>query len=138
MADILMRPHHLLCTQAFRGMGYSKEFTENMAALVKMMKEDDDFTLELVSGTDHICRACPNKIGENVCKDDEKVLLFDKKIKEMFGLEYGKKYNYKELTEKIDSNLDENRLFLICGNCSWYEKSRCRDYILQNVHLNQN
>ena len=125
-----MRPHHLLCTQAYRGRGYSREFTENMTKVVKRMREDDNFTLKLVSGTDQICLACPNKVREHVCLDDEKVLSFDKKVMEMFGLEYGKEYNYRELTEKIDSSLDEKGLFEICGTCSWYETMRCRDYIL--------
>ena len=123
-----LRPHHLLCTQGFEGKGYDPAFTENMTRLVRQLRADPDARIELVSGTDDLCEKCPNRLGEGVCASDAKVLRFDARITDAFGLQPGE-YRYHDLVRRIDAAMTVERLRGICGDCTWFPVSRCREMI---------
>ncbi len=36
-----LRPHHLLCTEFFKGYGYSDGFSANMSEVISMLNADD-------------------------------------------------------------------------------------------------
>ena len=40
---MVMRPHHLLCTQGYSGKGYSQEFVRNMDHWVKRLRNREGF-----------------------------------------------------------------------------------------------
>lgn len=115
---IEIRPHHGLCAEFFQGKGYSGEFTENMAAVLKMLAGNDPLVVPKAD-TDLICGHCPNNLG-NCCTSGEKVLRYDKKVLELCGIAEGTALHWEEyrrlLREKI---IGAGRLKEVCGDCQW-------------------
>ena len=126
---MVMRPHHLLCTQGYSGKGYSPEFVRNMDSWVEKLRNREGFRVRITFSTDSLCSRCPHKQGEGLCDDDAKVLVYDRKITEYFHLEE-KEYVYQELIRRINAQMTPEMLEDICGNCSWYPVSACRKNIL--------
>lgn len=122
---IKLRPHHLLCTQAYIGKGYNNEFIKNMDAILEKIKTNN---IELIFLEDDICEKCPNKIN-NKCISKDKVLDIDKKVIQYFNLEE-KEYNYKSLTKEIKDKINEDILEDICGKCEWYNHGICKKLFL--------
>lgn len=117
---IKIRPHHGLCAEFFVGKGYSGEFTENMAATLKALAENNPQIVPKAD-TDLICGHCPNNAG-NFCKSGKKVLRYDKRVLELCGIAEGTVLFWEEyrrlLREKI---IGAGRLEEVCGDCQWYE-----------------
>ena len=122
---VCLRPHHLLCTQGYSGKGYDRAFTENMTAVTDMLRNDPEARVRIVFSTDRLCSACPNKVREGVCRDDEKVLYFDEKVRTFFDIEE-KEYPYRELIRRIDDAMTPEMMDEICSRCSWYAVSACK------------
>lgn len=123
-----LRPHHLLCTQAYSGKGYNTEFIENVNHLVQILRNDKEASVNLVFSTDDMCIKCPRKKGIKKCKDDYKVKVLDKKVIEYFNLEE-KEYNYHQITKEINSKITVDILDDICSTCEWYSISACKRII---------
>nr|MDE7288633.1 DUF1284 domain-containing protein [Oscillospiraceae bacterium] len=117
---IEIRPHHGLCAEFFVGKGYSGEFTENMAATLKVLAENNPQIVPKVD-TDLICGHCPNN-KENCCTSGEKVLRYDKKVLKLCGIAEGTAFSWEEyrrlLREKI---IGAGKLKEVCGDCQWVE-----------------
>lgn len=135
---VRLRPHHLLCTQGYSGKGYSDDFVDGMDRVTKQLRENADAMVEITFSTDSICEACPSKVGEGLCRDDEKVLRYDASVREILELEE-KNYSYHELIDRLDTFLitsdDVNRLYRICGDCKWYPISACLKNILSKRYV---
>lgn len=123
-----LRPHHLLCTQGYSGKGYDSDFVTNMDKVVNELRNVPGTKIQLVFDTDDLCIDCPNKLGENLCKTQEKVAHFDGATVRYFGLEE-KEYVYQDIIDEIDHKITEEMLADICGNCEWYPISSCRKNI---------
>ncbi len=126
---IILRPHHLLCTQGYSGHGYSREFVENMDDVVERLRQGDD-RIRITYSTDDLCMKCPNKIGEDCCKTQDKVKWFDEKVVLYFGIEE-KEYRYREIIKEIDEKMTGGMMDDICSKCSWYPISACRKRIVK-------
>lgn len=117
---IEIRPHHGLCAEFFVGKGYSGEFTENMAAALKMLAENNPQIVPKAD-TDLICGHCPNNVCGN-CTSSEKVLRYDKRVLELCGIREGTALSWEDyrrlLREKI---ICAGRLKEVCGDCQWYK-----------------
>ncbi|GHV55968.1 hypothetical protein FACS1894216_19370 [Synergistales bacterium] len=124
-----LRPHHLLCAQGYSGKGYDSDFTVNMTAVTKRLREERAVTVEIVFSTDDICSKCPKMLGQNLCRDDEKVNSFDRKVRNYFGIEE-KIYVYDDITREINSAMTEAMMDDICGDCAWYPVSACKKRII--------
>ena len=85
--SIVLRPHHLLCTQGYSGHGYSEAFVEHMNDVVHQLREVPGTKIQLTFSTDTLCSCCPNKLGTDLCDTQEKVKRYDRKTVEYFGLE---------------------------------------------------
>ena len=92
--SIVLRPHHLLCTQGYSGHGYSEAFVEHMNDVVHQLREVPGTKIQLTFSTDTLCSCCPNKLGTDLCDTQEKVKRYDRKTVEYFGLEE-KEYDYQ-------------------------------------------
>ena len=125
---IRLRPHHLLCTQSYEGMGYSPDFIENMNKITDILRSMPDTKIQLVFTTDSLCASCPHMRSEDLCDSQDNVKTFDRRMIEEFGLEE-KEYIYSEITQTIDAQMTENRLRTICRGCSWIDCSTCIDRI---------
>ena len=119
-----LRPHHLLCTQGYSGKGYSDHFVDHMTAVTQYLRNDAYATIALVFSTDDICGHCPKMLGTGRCRDDYKVLRYDRKMIEYFGLEE-KAYDYKALTAEINAKMTPEMMDDICGDCCWYPICAC-------------
>lgn len=124
-----LRPHHLLCTQAYEGKGYSENFVLHMNGMVERLRTQRWELVELALTTDDICAGCPKRLGENLCQENDSVLEQDQKVLEVFGLTEGS-YRYSDLIEEIRSRMTPELLEKLCGSCSWYPVSRCRELLL--------
>ena len=79
---IVLRPHHLLCTQGYSGHGYDDAFVEHMNDVVHQLREVPGTRIHLTFSTDTLCSCCPNKLGEDLCDTQEKVKRYDRKTVE--------------------------------------------------------
>lgn len=129
---IKLRPHHLLCTQGYSGKGYDNDFVSNMDKVVHTLRTEPGTKIKLEFYTDDLCADCPNKLGENLCKSQSKVDHFDGKTVEYFHLEE-KEYLYQEIIDEIDSQMTEEMLEEICGNCEWFAISSCKKNICKKI-----
>ena len=125
-----LRPHHLLCTKAFRGKGYSEDFVENMKVIVNNLQNESE--VEITFSTDDICSHCPNMVLEHKCVTNSKVCSIDNKVIQFLELKEGK-YKYKDLQEIMRNRLDDIIIQEICYKCEWYLNSNCKDLILQSL-----
>ena len=85
--SIVLRPHHLLCTQGYSGKGYDNDFVAHMTDVEHQLRDVPGTTIRLTFSTDTLCSCCPNKLGEDLCDTQEKVKRYDAKTVEYFGLE---------------------------------------------------
>lgn len=121
METLCLRPHHLLCTRAFKGNGYSPAFVENMQRVIDLLKTGCDITL--VTGVDAICAPCPERIG-NHCRSEAKVMGFDEAVLSQLGLER-KTYTYTEIEKVLTARLTEPVYEYICRGCEWKQTGIC-------------
>jgi len=124
-----LRPHHLLCTQGYGGMGYNEDFVVNMTAITDRLRGIENFEVDIVFSTDDICVKCPKMLGFDRCEDNEKVKRIDKKVIDYFGIKE-KSYIYQEIIKQINSNMTVSMMDDICGDCDWYAESACKRNIL--------
>ncbi len=135
---IRLRPHHLLCTQGYSGKGYSDDFVSGMSAITDRLRNEPDIEIEITFSSDNICSACPSKLGEGLCADDDKVLRYDAAVRDILKLKE-KRYSYHELIRRLDEYLngceDDKRLRSICGDCNWYPVSACSQNIREQKYV---
>lgn len=134
-----IRPHHILCMRAYRGNGYSKEFSKKMEEVIKSINAYNKFLnieckqnikqVKIVYSTDSICERCPNKVNNNLCSSQEKVNLIDLKVVKYFDIKEGI-HNYNDLENLVYSNINEKIFNDICSSCEWYGVTNCKEYIL--------
>lgn len=116
--SVEIRPHHGLCAEFFVGKGYSDEFAENMAAVLKMLDENDPQTVPKAD-MDLICGHCPNNKGD-CCTSEEKVRRYDKKVLEICGIPEGTALSWAEYRRLLRGKIIEaGRLKEVCGDCRW-------------------
>lgn len=125
---IKLRPHHLLCTKAYVGKGYNKDFIENMNLIISNLKKPET-NIYITFSTDNICNSCPNLINKNECISNIKVKELDYKVIKHFNIEE-KIYNYSKLIKHMESIITEKIIEDICSTCEWYNNSDCKNILL--------
>ena len=116
-----IRAHHVLCTRAFRGKGYSEIFIQNMRNVIDRIKTG--VPIELCCGMDEICSGCPENNGR-MCKSEEKVQALDKNTVKYLHLEK-RNYSYGEIEKIVSERLNEDTYNNICGDCEWKKTGVC-------------
>ncbi len=129
-----LRPHHLLCTQGFSGMGYDETFRIKMTKITQILRYDSKVEIDLTFSTDDICQSCPRILGINRCADQQKVTAIDEKVIHYFKL-IERKYNYQEIIQKIHNEITSAMMDDICSSCSWYRTSACKKNVLSGKYL---
>lgn len=115
-----LRPHHLLCTEFFKGYGYSDDFTENMSAVIAELNAADP-TVRLSTDTDIICRKCPRN-NNGRCDTYEKVRGYDLAVLELLGLCEGDTALWSELKKTAQEKIiSAEKLPAVCGDCQWFD-----------------
>ncbi len=110
---MFLRPHHLLCTRAFKGNGYSPAFIENMYRVIDCIKKSK--AISLIAGVDAICSACPERCGTQ-CAAEAKVTALDSATLFYFQLGH-RAYASAELEAVIASRLAEDIYNAVCADC---------------------
>jgi len=118
--------------KAYVGKGYSQEFSENMENIIKQLK-DDSKQIQIVFGLDDICSKCPYSMENGLCKSEEKVKRIDSKVIEYFNIQEGI-YIYKDLKNKVYSNINEEKFIDICKACEWSNITNCKELNLKNYN----
>lgn len=124
---MLIRGHHLLCIQGFRGLGYNDEFVSKMKMVTGTLAGNHDQIIQVVAEPDIICQACPhNKEGcQKNCSQDDHISLRDKKILARLGLaEYDRK-TYGEILNLIKERIPVQDLATLCHSCPWISLGYC-------------
>lgn len=124
---IKFRPHHFMCTLAFRGKGYSLGFIKNYKKIVEQLQQDENTIIEVAQYMDSICSACPNKIDEIVCKDQEKILKLDCAHQEILKLSPGDRLTWREAKLRIKENMTVDKFHKACDGCSWKKYGVCEE-----------
>lgn len=118
-----LRPHHLLCTLAFKGKGYTSDFVKNYQQYVDQLNQDPSTLLQIQSHTDVICSACPHQRGL-LCESEEKVQALDQRHAQMLNLIPGEILSWQaakaRLAERAPNNLDT-----LCHDCEWLSMGIC-------------
>jgi uncharacterized protein len=116
-----IRPHHLLCTRSFRGRGYSDVFIDNMRKVINQLRKNAD--VELYSGMDCICSACPEN-NRGICSSQGKITMLDRETVKYLKLDK-QNYSYSGIEKIIAEQLSEDVYNTICGDCEWKKKGIC-------------
>ena len=123
-----LRPHHLLCIQAYEGNGYSEAFVLNMNEVVDLLNGEQDVLIELNQSLDVLCEHCPHALAQT-CDTEQKVQTMDQKVLQHFNLKCGKQ-SYRQAIQVIQNQITPKVLEDICGHCSWYAGGQCANLIL--------
>ena len=127
---IRLRGHHLFCLLGYRGMGYSKEYVENMTKLHQTLRSHPETHIELVEGPDQLCEKYPNS-GEYHCKD-QNIYVRDAVILEKMGLKIGETLKWQEIEERVKDFVIPSDIHTVCETCNWRSYGVCEDGI-QNI-----
>lgn len=119
MKALEIRPHHGLCAEFFRGMGYSGDFAENMGRVLGKLDRENP-PVRLIIREDVICARCPNS-----GKCGEKAERYDKRVLEICGLAEGTELLWREYRRLVRERVVlAGRLEGVCGDCIWADICR--------------
>ncbi|EIT83948.1 hypothetical protein A374_17974 [Fictibacillus macauensis ZFHKF-1] len=124
---ILLRGHHLFCLLGFRGMGYSKEYVDNMKQLHKTLRENPDSAVKIILGPDELCAHYPNS-GEYHCQAEE-IYERDAAILQKLQLNVGQQTTWREIETAIKNYSKPDDIATICETCSWRTYGVCEEGI---------
>lgn len=133
MSITKIRAHHLLCVQGFHGYGYSRDFIDNMAKIIKNINSNPDLEIEIISECDFICQHCPHNV-EGTCqkKPDsaQKIRDTDMYVLEKIDLKERTTGKARDIFSLINAKLrDSSDIQELCGDCGW--KGKCLWFISQ-------
>lgn len=115
-----------MCLAFFEGKGYSQGFTCHMQQVLDSMA--DNPMLELVTGQDIVCSACPN-LQDGLCNTPELVLAYDQAVLSRCGLEPHILLPWVKFSRLVkDRILIPGKREEICGSCPWTELCRSREH----------
>lgn len=124
-----LRGHHLFCTALFSGHGYDESFTKAMTAAVEVLQNGEP--IELVSGPDGLCAACPNRMKGGGCAlGTDDVLCRDRAAFQVLGLAAGESLSWRQ-AGKLLSQVTERDFQTVCGNCRWQKEGLCSQKLLR-------
>lgn len=120
-----LRGHHLFCLLGYRGMGYSKEYVENMTKLHQTLRNDPETWIQIVKGPDQLCEKYPNT-GEYHCKD-KTIYERDAAILEKMDLKIGQLLKWKDIEFRIRQHVVPTDIQTVCESCSWRTYGVCEE-----------
>ncbi|WP_251551639.1 DUF1284 domain-containing protein [Neobacillus muris] len=122
-----LRGHHLFCLLGYRGMGYSKEYVENMTKLHQTLRSSPKTLIQLVKGSDQLCEKFPNS-GQYHCQD-ENIYRRDAAILEKMGLEIGQILEWEDIETRVRNHVIPSDIQIVCKTCSWRSYGVCEEGI---------
>ncbi|MED1204571.1 DUF1284 domain-containing protein [Heyndrickxia acidicola] len=126
-----LRGHHLFCLLGYRGMGYSKEYVENMTLLHQTLRNNPKTSIQIIKGPDQLCEKYPNS-GEYHCLDRH-IYERDAAILDKLGLKIGQILSWEFIESCIRKHITPSDIQLVCETCSWRSYGVCEEGI-QDLH----
>jgi uncharacterized protein len=127
--EILLRAHHILCIQGFRGEGYSEKFVANFASIVEQLNTYKDTQVKLIAGPDDICYCCPHLGAEGCYRSGnaaERVSQkMDTRVLDILGLNPGITLSWEEILQQLRAKIGAKELVHICWSCPWLFYNYC-------------
>jgi hypothetical protein len=123
---IKLRPHHLLCLQAFKGLGYSRSFIQKASELSKLLNQKTTL-VRVVIRADDLCLACPNLKEEKCLKDNQRVEKLDRTVIEFTNLKLDHLYPASYLKVLIRKTFNPTLIAKICNGCEWLKSGICQN-----------
>lgn len=126
LSTVKIRAHHILCMQGFCGYGYSQDFVNNIAQVIKDINSSPELEVEIIAECDVICSHCPYNSG-GVCQKRsnsvQRVGDMDLRVLRKLELKEGAKGRAKDIFSLVNTTL-RNISYIqdICGDCNWKEK----------------
>lgn len=127
----MLRGHHLFCLLGYRGMGYSKEYAENMTRLHQTLRNNPKTMIKLVNGPDQLCEKYPNT-AEYHCQNDE-IYERDAAILSKLGLKIGQILSWTEIESHVRNYIVPSDIQTICVTCSWRAYGVCEEGIKESI-----
>jgi hypothetical protein len=132
-APIRLRGHTLLCLQGFRGEGYSRDFTDNLAAIHASLSGTPAHPVELVEEPDAVCGACPHRAPAGCALNgngsEAGMQAQDRTVLKRLGLSGGGVVRWRDVLERIRISIKGSDLPGICGQCRWLPLGYCAEGI---------
>jgi len=130
---IQLRAHTLLCLQGFRGLGYSREFVDNLSHIHVTLSGNPETLVEVVDTPDAVCAACPHRqlsgCTLNGDQSEEDMREQDQKVMALLEIQPGRQMQWKEILHRIGTSLTGASLPDICGGCRWLPLGYCKEGI---------
>jgi uncharacterized protein len=123
--NINLRGHHLLCLLGYRGMGYSKEFCENMTVVYEKLRKGPETMIGIVLGPDDLCAAYP-KDQESHC-EGRTVYQRDADILEKLGLQVGMERSWSDICSQVTEHVEPSDISHLCATCRWQPYGVCAE-----------
>ncbi len=125
--SIVLRPHHLLCVQGFRGLGYSPQFVATMQRVVHTL-QDNAVLVGVEVRADVICQSCPYLTDSHICSrgtpaDRDQAVLSVLKVRPEVEKPWGEWLNL------IAICLNPECFRTLCSDCEWYQLGYCMEEI---------
>lgn len=116
-----LRPHHLICLQFYKGLGYDKDFVRNLDKVVVFWER---FPVIVVEGPDDVCYFCPHLENEKCKLGEEKIKTKDCLAKNFLGIKEETLVEKGWVRERIKEFV-KDWLEKSCKDCVW--NSVCKD-----------
>ncbi|MCC3355842.1 DUF1284 domain-containing protein [Bacillus sp. REN16] len=126
-----LRGHHLFCLLGYRGMGYSKEYVENMTIVHQTLRKNSNTLVQIVKGPDHLCEKYPNS-GEYHCQNTS-IYDRDAMILEKMELRIGQILKWKDIESRIQKHVVSSDIQTVCESCSWRDYGVCEEGIQEMI-----
>ncbi|UOF90043.1 DUF1284 domain-containing protein [Fodinisporobacter ferrooxydans] len=122
-----LRGHHLLCLLGYRGMGYSREYVENMTQLHHTLRTAPETEVLLVAGADDLCEKFPE--FQTCHCDDRNIHERDAAVLKRLNLQIGQKMRWEDMLQRIGNNILSKDIGTLCNTCSWRSYGVCEEGI---------
>ena len=130
---IQLRAHTLLCLQGFRGLGYSRDFVDNLSHIHATLTGDPETFVEVMDSPDAVCAACPHRQVSgctlNGAQSEDGMREQDRKVMALLGIRAGSPVQWKEILQRIGTSITGASLPDICGGCRWLPLGYCKEGI---------
>ncbi|WP_433743988.1 DUF1284 domain-containing protein [Falsibacillus pallidus] len=126
-----LRGHHLFCLLGYRGMGYSKEYVENMTKLHQGLRNRPKTWIQIVKGPDQLCEKYPND-GEYHCQE-KNIYERDAVILKKLGLHINQVIRWEDIESRIRKHVEPSDVQIVCSTCSWKSYGYCEEGIQEMI-----
>ncbi len=124
-----LRGHHLLCLLGYRGMGYSKEYVENMTSMHDTLRTMPDTEVHIVSEPDDLCLRFPET---QPCHcDHQNIHHRDSAMLEKLGIKVGQTLSWRNIEDRIKASFEPADIDDLCRTCSWRAYGVCHEGVTE-------